>query len=1545
MATIYAKSGSYGVTMSWNDPNTWDGGVVPTANDTAVIRGLGRFHIFETASMDLTPDRQNIVDTQLTYWPGNNKTLLLSTYSSTFNPSSSNVPRSGSFYTWTSNNYEVKIDYTGSSSAFIRNFQNINNIWCFELYSCSIDTDYFKWSKDIFPNTSSFLNNRTSSEGGIIYSPGNFVHFKDVYVALTGSESASIFRTFVDVGGTLEIKDSASLAMSNVLYLNDGYMYVKDHASILWNLHYLSSSANPANNDDIGAGINIWNSNMQKLIMEGNEVRTNTRLSSASNKNDTYLNVSDASQFRKGDPIFVGTESIDYTREDVGYSSDGYAHSTKVNAEDEVFYVASVDTGSNRLYVQRFNGLEGTILASQSATEYLVDEQRFKIGDRVVLNNQVRTITDITYDFDLELRDYNFQSGSTLADWETDVTRSTFFGNWDIYPGVGLVKDINRNDRRAISSSNLSGFVYNAYNHTFVKDIILDEVKVEAWVSNFQINNDFTSSYNYFGWHGITIHADPSLDWSEGYDTNMWQRAIWGGDSIPQDLTGSVINWSTVYGSQHNKIKNDRTRFGVIPRQNRYFFNIRQQYGTNRHSMSTASIELNPTLLDNQRIRNGDHQFIQIGDVYNIPQLVNPSGSDNMVSFPLNGLKKLTAEYSRGMFKGYINDVLVFEDIAKIQAQRGRVGVFAESTDSFTCTRFKVYRKCAKITLDSSITANIGDTLLETGVEFSHNQDDQVIKLASIITDVKGHKNLAFYLNGSSEYDGDGAYPYLYGINNPGRRAFNTSPEYGDFTAYNYLLNNSNEGLFNTQGNQTTTVGTTAPNRSFTIDLGKSANLNTVGFVEDFVFPYGDYPGYKFYQTYGIGGVGTHFSRSLVSISGSLDGQNWFVLTSSITDDRYRMNYHELRGYSFPSTQSRYIRIDFGSGSVLRNGAPSTTHRTVIRSIYARNIQDYGITVNNASDLNIGDRIMIMGKNAYEPIMSSWEFYGLLGFYSSSIPTPTFLNYSSASGVFRDYFTIVSKSGDDIFLDREHNYGYLEKGDWVFKVNRTLNVSGSYSKTEWKTGNIYFRGTTSTQNPQQEGALAKVVFKNVGFQHQSNAYPYRSDQDKGIFVVGRSTAFGFNIKWEGCSFYNAFPVVSGNNSTGYNAISLFGSINGSGYALRHNVITGLKGANYGNTQYAEGTNHGNLNLFSGGASGGDGGSRTPSVVTGNILFGGQNIIVNYPNSYRFFTCNTSYNIVSSWYSFLRADVYGLNPSSKSTSALSYFRVNRNLFLYLQQYPIGSYNYTGTYNKNQIWDVKNNMVYKVGSLLSWGEQDTPAKTTMLAKVGTHNQKTYYSSSGYIQYVGNDARNQGFSLGYIQDHNRWGYDIYQHYKGWLIKEPNNEWSKFYNFRTAQSMSWHNNIYQAEFWVGEETASFTLGFDYYHSYNQVSQFDFSQSLYSGSGALGIYANRNGISMIPETPIKWLKKSTTPQRYEETFQLIGPAAFKIGISQTTLSGYVAFRNMTSTFSGSEGISYMLKNNFNEVTYRPLSSNQPMTSVNKVSSTSKFRLKGGRMF
>jgi hypothetical protein len=1562
MATIFSKSGSYGVTMSWNDPNTWIGGIVPTASDTAVIRGLGRFHLFESSS-DPFFNNQYSFWGEIPYWEGNKKTLRLSTYSTTFNPTASGVPISGSFYTYTSNNYEVKIDYTGSSSTFYPSYYNANQYWSFELYSCSIDTNYFKWSKDIYPNTASSNINRTDPAGGTI--PQRIqVHFKDSYVSLSGSNTASIFRVQVDAGGTLDIKDSASLKLSNVMYIDDGYFYMKDNTSLLWNYHYISSSVAPSNNDDIGAAINIYNSSMQKVIISGSEVRANTRLASPTNTNDTYINVSNATQFKKGDPIFVGTESFNYVREDTGYGPYGRQVSTKLPSKDEVFYVASVDTGSNRLYVQRFNGLEGKILASSSTTEYFVDEQRFKAGDRIVLNNQVRTITNINYDQDLILGDYNFQSGSNLTDWETDVTRSGYFDNWTIYPGVGLVKDISRNDRRAISASNLSGFNYQAYNHIFLKNIVLDEVKVEAWVSNYQINNDFTSSRNYYGWHGIDIHANPQLDFHEYYNNDGFSQQPLGAAATTFEQTSSQ-NYQyglTLSQGAQNYVKVDRTRFGVIPRQNRYFFDIKWQLSTAKHNLSTASIALNPTLLNDPKTIQGSHENIQIGDVYNIPQLVNPSGSDEIISFPIDGLKKLTAEYSRGMYKGYINDTLVFEDISKTQPTIGRVGLFAESTDSFTCTRFRVYRKCAKITLNAPLTASVNDTLLETGVEFSHNANDQVIKLASIVTDVKGHKNLAYYLNGAPQFNNDGKYPYVYGINNKGVRAYDYPS-----TVWNYgtsqlwcLLDNTNDGGLNIS-NDGNNFNLSFPQRSITIDLGGPQTFNNIGFVDDLTSWQGYYqhPGYA-QQGSWLAGFSSHWSSSTAisasgpSFSGSMDGQTWYPLTSSQLDNRWRMDWHTLRTYQIPVTTSRFIRYEFGSGSVLQGGTP--TQHFYLRSLNVRNLQDYSITVNNASDLNTGDRVMIMTPNGHEPILRIYDYWSALYSTASFNPVPTFLNYPSESGSFRDYFTIVSKSGDDIYLDREFNYGYLEKGSWVFKVNKNINISGSYKRDEWKTGNIYLRGY-NTEYSNTQGLGAEVKFINTAFQHQNNQNITRIEPDRGIFSFMQSSFNGFTLLMQGCSLYNSYPSTANAMSQG-SIHYTFNASGQSGMAFRHNIITGVRGPYYLGASLPGDSNGNSWSAFFG-ANTYQNTNQMPTVANGNIFFGGGMGMGPGNTSGKTNMTVQNYNIIGSWISWLRYDYYGTREINNNPQS-HYFELYRNFFMWTQSHPIGAYNYTGVLEKRTIWKIKNNLVWRTSNLAGWGELGSPLETLMMGKTGIPSiARTVPSSSGHFNTAQGYGWAQSLPQGRIKDHNRWGYDIFVNHKGWVIPDTSsNSWFKFYNFAAAQSQSLFDCFMEATIWVGEETASFSFGFDYYHSYNQVSQFDFSQSINfynpvnnygSGSGAVGIIAYRNGASInsnldILGNNIEYLKKSTKPTRIEKTYQLIGPASFKFALRQNTLSGYVAIGNITSEFSGSEDVSYVLKNTFDPKLWRDVTKNT-LVPNNNVKSTSKFRLKGGRMF
>jgi hypothetical protein len=214
------------------------------------------------------------------------------------------------------------------------------------------------------------------------------------------------------------------------------------------------------------------------------------------------LSVVSASNFETGDWIFVGEENLSSIRTDDG-SKDTFRG--RLSSEDECFYVTSKDTGStpNRLYVQRMNGLQGKVFATASSTEIIVDEERYNVGDKVVINGQIRTITEVTSSYDYQLRDYNFQSGSNLNDWDYNPERSPLHSGWALAPGFGLTNQQNMNA--------------GTYKQAVVKDIFRDNVKVEAWISNFmQITASTTDSGSRSGNQlGVLIQADPLGDIAE----------------------------------------------------------------------------------------------------------------------------------------------------------------------------------------------------------------------------------------------------------------------------------------------------------------------------------------------------------------------------------------------------------------------------------------------------------------------------------------------------------------------------------------------------------------------------------------------------------------------------------------------------------------------------------------------------------------------------------------------------------------------------------------------------------------------------------------------------------------------------------------------------------------------------------------------------------------------------------------------------------------------------------------------------------------------
>ena len=285
MATIFSFSGSFFGTRSFTDPATWYGGIVPTASDNVFIRGV-----------------RTTVNGALMYWPG----------TASFINVASNVgfPFSGSLYTYTDRDVEVKIDYNGLNGTT-------------QFTECIIDKTFSApWGQgDYNSNTISFPDKR----GGQILN-GSFIQFRPGIISLSGSLTASVYQLTIENGGQFTVHDTASYRIGNYVNIVDGAFKASGSATIVWNNIWSSSRSDTTTyyNANNGFGsvpalscsfFNLNNVPFSQLVLEGPEIRTNTFLTQTASKGDSFISVSTASNFEVGDWIFVGEEEVTSSKE------------------------------------------------------------------------------------------------------------------------------------------------------------------------------------------------------------------------------------------------------------------------------------------------------------------------------------------------------------------------------------------------------------------------------------------------------------------------------------------------------------------------------------------------------------------------------------------------------------------------------------------------------------------------------------------------------------------------------------------------------------------------------------------------------------------------------------------------------------------------------------------------------------------------------------------------------------------------------------------------------------------------------------------------------------------------------------------------------------------------------------------------------------------------------------------------------------------------------------------------------------------------------
>jgi hypothetical protein len=447
MASISSNTGSALTSprMLWADTLSWVGAVVPGNLDDVTISGF----------------RTTINQGNISKWSGTITITVAST---------SGFPTTGYFYTYTNFGDYVKVLYTGSTGTTFTgcsiDYTDPLCNWKYSTVTQTLSTNYYNYGSVI-------------GNGYYVYSPAPLI-------TIPANYQANVSTLTISNGGILNIEPGGNLTANNFITLRDGRFIGRANTT---NNSIISINRTEAS----GVGyLQTENYAMSILDVDGGETRSYGTTNTAIAVGDAIINITPVlGSFAVGDEIAIYDTSYANTR--VSF----YAYRDIPNdwrlVRDEGFDVAGVV--GNQIALARRNGARGRIkgVATSGSQKVLtvdkdefINQMNFKPGDIVVINNTKYTLADVK-ESELDLAAYDFQTGSTLADFLTDYASST--GPWAI-DSYGAYPTTNN---------------YNTIVH---KQIFRRDVIVEAEIS--PLNQYFTGSRG-TDQFGLLFSYDPAF--------------------------------------------------------------------------------------------------------------------------------------------------------------------------------------------------------------------------------------------------------------------------------------------------------------------------------------------------------------------------------------------------------------------------------------------------------------------------------------------------------------------------------------------------------------------------------------------------------------------------------------------------------------------------------------------------------------------------------------------------------------------------------------------------------------------------------------------------------------------------------------------------------------------------------------------------------------------------------------------------------------------------------------------------------------------------
>lgn len=902
---------------------------------------------------------------------------------------------SGSFYAYTYQTSDyVKIDYDrlDGDDYFI---------------SCSVDHSYVSWSGDFSGSL------RDGKAYGTLRNNSPVFRTDHTYICMSGSTEWYINRVMVRDHACFEIKDTATLKLDSTS--QDAFVGVYD-AKFVMKDQTTAILANGSTERNSGL-IHSYNTDYQQIIVSGSsDNRTKTTVSSNVATGSGIIPVASSTGFAKGDFISVYGDDDLITQKDnrdgtndeyhpYYYDTTGsiwpYFRASIDKNEDETLYVRSVN--GNNLNVSKMYAEEGTVIASSNVSKRTWQRSHGRSQSQFSGNKTTIQV----------------RSGHN----EFKAGHKVLIGN-NVYTvleaGDKLIpcKDID-----FTSGANLDDF----------------------WIDSF-IGSGSDDQYK--------SHADlitgSRLEMSGSIVGNDYDyKSVFLKDFRMRDLrvtiTGSLLRQETnSYGSSGNY---DGSRmFGVSTNEDPHDRDrVLSFYNRTTYSRATFIGGYSDDIYYGNR---QDHWGRVDTDV-----LIQSSSISNITSGFREGDVVLTIDSLREEQKWYAQGQLLNTGIKR--QKWGTVGLHIRHEGS-CIKRLTVEEYIQELVLDTTDSISVDSLVCRTGTEVLHPSGQNVVKLASTITDLRGFDNIpARYSQGGNITDC--VVPYHWSNNNGDldlHRASSTTDNrsrigsvFADIQHYDYYYRIAPDG-----------------DARWEMNLGKEVTLDAIGLNHYYTMP-------SHYSTGTIDRIGVEYSTN---------GHTWTEAKANVADSRKGVMAGDYRIYTFSEITARFLRINV-SGT-------NHSQRNYINAFgfYHFNGRGNTIEVNNASDIAVGDTIYFFNPTGHRG--AGYISAQLQSTYRSDVISNN--NFSDYVGNAKLTYTVNGKSGNVLTLDRLVEGIELKPNTLVVKLDRAITVKSEAGNGVIPFGLYYCDSGTATRKHVIMNVFAQSLGSNSRERMYHYAYPY-----------------------------------------------------------------------------------------------------------------------------------------------------------------------------------------------------------------------------------------------------------------------------------------------------------------------------------------------------------------------------------------------------------------------------------------------------------------------